>query len=542
MTASEHFDYDIVVVGGGIAGLAIAERLSREATRQNVRLSVLVVEKNHEFGAESSAGLEGWLHSGFLYAKAENLTTFNHCVNSLVDLITFYRLDPKFKARGDCNLDILPDERTPFVDRVHLHRPTLCEASGPRPWFQLTQGASVAASYLHYVYRRTPLRLRRGATVEISDEFTWRRQREDVFSRLDAIFWRANWLRHDGLCRAPSVASQSYRVARSVDFFLPDPGVSAELQRVLGDADDYDIISSRDVVINTRNVLSDLLSASAARGVHFRPDSEVTIYGDGARIGCRADGQPMTARLFILACGMSLAQVCGGPTALINLHPLGLDIAVRNSTMAVLEPPLVHGSFVRVDLFRSQEFNHLLRICPFGHAYAIIADGNGRAGSARDRNAFDPLALEAFEEKARLYGRAHDDFVAFACNKVEAIARDDRRVGYDYFIEPAIRYEWSDAEQKAWFDWTRDQIRAPNSKPKPPIYPDRAKSNYLVVLPGKFTLFPTVAEQAYLEAEARGLFAKFQQSTLVGSPSESRSLDVANLFADRLCPRCRLQA
>ena len=81
--AIHHFD--VVVIGGGIAGIAIAELLSR-----NSDLSIKVIEAAPKLGSGASGKLEGWYHSGALYSGSDDAQTFMNCLNGIEDLQRFY--------------------------------------------------------------------------------------------------------------------------------------------------------------------------------------------------------------------------------------------------------------------------------------------------------------------------------------------------------------------------------------------------------------------------------------------------------------------
>ena len=54
---------DILIIGAGVVGLAVAEELSRSSK------SVIVVEKNESFGQETSSRNSEVIHGGMYYPK-----------------------------------------------------------------------------------------------------------------------------------------------------------------------------------------------------------------------------------------------------------------------------------------------------------------------------------------------------------------------------------------------------------------------------------------------------------------------------------------
>jgi hypothetical protein len=76
---------DWIVVGGGIAGISVAEILCREGK------SVLLLEKNELLVSETSKGFHEWMHSGALYSLVpDNLLTLRYLLGATDDLFEYY--------------------------------------------------------------------------------------------------------------------------------------------------------------------------------------------------------------------------------------------------------------------------------------------------------------------------------------------------------------------------------------------------------------------------------------------------------------------
>ncbi len=86
MNATQQTDtrWDFAIVGGGIAGLAIAEMLQRSGA------SVLLLEKNKTLCAEASAEQQGWFHTGALYTALPSNFFCRTMVGNLDDLVDYY--------------------------------------------------------------------------------------------------------------------------------------------------------------------------------------------------------------------------------------------------------------------------------------------------------------------------------------------------------------------------------------------------------------------------------------------------------------------
>ncbi|QWD80050.1 FAD-dependent oxidoreductase [Polynucleobacter sp. MWH-Spelu-300-X4] len=78
--------YDFVIVGGGAAGISIAECLSR-----NPENSILLIEKNNKLAGETSGGFHEWLHTGALFTLVPDASyTTSYLLGAIDDLFIFY--------------------------------------------------------------------------------------------------------------------------------------------------------------------------------------------------------------------------------------------------------------------------------------------------------------------------------------------------------------------------------------------------------------------------------------------------------------------
>ena len=76
--------YDYVIIGGGIAGIAIAEILSRSSDK------VILIEKEKKLMSKSSSDQHGWFHIGSLYAFLDNNDYLKGLIKNTQNIIKYY--------------------------------------------------------------------------------------------------------------------------------------------------------------------------------------------------------------------------------------------------------------------------------------------------------------------------------------------------------------------------------------------------------------------------------------------------------------------
>ncbi|MFM7437541.1 MAG: FAD-dependent oxidoreductase, partial [Snowella sp.] len=181
--------------------------------------------------------------------------------------------------------------------------------------------------------------------------------------------------------------------------------------------------------------------------------------------------QQLKADLFVFAVGEGFG-------------PFLADLRVRarlkrsRSAMIVAQPALLETNFVRMSTKPRFHFNHFVQhreVEGEPLIYSMLANsGYSSSDSEPEGEAVDiePLleSAERYFGKEKLYSRR---LFSYECVKTEFISEEEQKRRYSYWLE-------SD----------------PNS-------------NYLCVLPGKFSFFPTVAFQAYQRLKTALPFTEF---------------------------------
>jgi FAD dependent oxidoreductase len=439
--------YDVVIIGGSIAGIAIAEFLSRKHP-----LSIKVLEHAPQLGTGASGKLEGWFHAGGLYAGLDDGQTFMNCLNAIEDLIIHYT--SHFPDR--CNLTCVP------------RHPGLCSpAVVPREdgWFN-----DAPVFYIHPTQASPEVQLSHfkndGVLLEI--------QRQRVLGRMEAAFGRQhNWCPEDR-CQAPTYAQiEAYRGTHCS--LLWTSGLLDDVCRRFDQSfglppSSYDILKSADVSLNAATILRDLVASALAHGVEF--DTDVTIenlvldrYGT-RRINsllCRGQRQmPMhlKAKLFVFAVGAGFDRY-------VQELRLSARLQVSQSAMVVAWPALSTLNFARMSIKPKFHFNHLVQHSVGKQGpiqFSMLANSGflNQDAHVAEKVADIDAILEAAE---RCFGREalHTrKLYTYECAKTEFLSDEEEKRRYSY-----------------WIEHPRD-------------------SNYLGVLPGKFSFFPTVAYQTYV--------------------------------------------
>lgn len=444
MNLSQIEAVDAVIVGGGIAGVAIAEYLARHSS-----LRLRVLEQAPQLGLGSSGKLEGWFHTGGLYSGQDDGQTFMNCVNSLEDLLNDYA--PYFGAR--CNFRL--QETAPQIWRPQAFP----SADG---WFNPNP------VYLIHPQSHCPELSRSGLQ---GDRVQMELQGQRVFRRLEAAYGgQHNWFQ-GGKCLAPTYAQVEQETRLPAASLLTTNLTLQDYCRRFDESfqqppSDYAFLQCQDAAMDTYAILRDLTAGALSRGVRFETGITLEeINGDRygpVRLkslvyrGAGGERKHLKAKIFIFATGENLGPI------LEELH-LRARLKRNLSAMIVAYPALSEVNFVRMSTKNAFHFNHFVQSVQRRgklFTYSLLANSGYTGADGRESTDIEPLleSAERYFGAEALYSR---QLWSYDCAKTELVSDDEQKRRYSYWIESA------------------------------------PSSNYLCVLPGKFSFFPTVARQTF---------------------------------------------
>ena len=354
--------FDLVVIGAGIAGLAIAELFSRNG--QNVAL----VEKNATVCRESSGGHHEWFHFGSLYSIFPSNQFMRTLVGGIDDLLAYYGEFPGMNIHvGAAGKLEFPQEpgawiRDDPIDYIVTARND--------PDFRLSKFESLAA------YARKLFFL-----------LTWEAAIKQFIARHQR-FHKFDWRRGQACEWVPRAGWMDY----SRDVIFPATDLDARL-----DGNTHFRVPGFDRPMDSQAIIQDLLRSFLSHGGDLLVAREVErserATGGGVRVVLK-NGETLNARKVVFASGQSLEPF-------VSKRNLRLEVVA--SPLLVVYPAVSRQNFVRLSPFSLKTVNHLRHYAD-GHAYSVI--GGGYSAKVDDEAAIAEMC---------------EDFVAMATRVFPAI-------------------------------------------------------------------------------------------------------------------------
>ncbi len=395
---AEH--YDIAVVGGGIAGVAIAEVFARSGR------SVALVEKNAHLCQEASASQHGWFHFGSLFSIFPQNQFLRTMVGGIEDLMAFY---------GDfagMNIEIGEDGRLIFPQRAEA-------------WFR-----DEPIEYIVTARNDPDFDMRRFTGVreyirKIFFLLTWEMAIKQFISRHQR-FWAHDW-------RSSRSAAQWIPKAGWTDYsrnVISKP----DFDDILLDADTHFRIVGYDRPMRAERIITDLTRSLLGAGGDIMTNTQVLDMerdGKGVLLHCAGAQTRISARRVIFAAGKWLG----------HFLPQKEDLKVVASPLLVVYPAMSTRHFVRMTPFVERSINHIWHEVD-GARYSLIgggyyADPEDPAAVARAKEKLLQMARSVFPGLAE--AQLVESYLGY---KTEIIPKTGER-NYQYFIRQVDDDVWA---------------------------------------------------------------------------------------------------
>jgi glycine/D-amino acid oxidase-like deaminating enzyme len=325
-------EYELAVVGGGIAGVAIAEIFARSGW------SVVLIERNSLLCQEASAAQHGWFHFGSLYSIFPKNLFLRTMVRGVENLLEYYRGFSGMNLVVDPNGQLGVDERQDGWFRPDPIEYIVSARNDPDFDLRNFDGVRNYAKKLGYL-------------------ITWEMAIKQFISRHQR-FKNFDW-------RAPKSASS----------WIPKAGFADYSREVITKPDHPDIALDRDThfrvvgydhPMRASVIVRDLVASLLGAGGHVLCDFEVVRVEKMG--GCfaltRGDGVRVHARRVVYAAGQWLGRFL----------PRARDVKIVASPLAVAYPRLCGRNFVRMTPFVKNSINHLVHEVD-GLEYSVIGGG-----------------------------------------------------------------------------------------------------------------------------------------------------------------------
>lgn len=381
--------YDLAVIGGGIAGLAVAEMFARSGR------SVVLIERNEQLCQEASASQHGWFHFGSLYSIFPQNQFLRTMVGGVEDLLAFYGgFEGMNIAIGDGGKLAFPsDEHAWFRDEPIEY--IVCTRNDPD--FDMRRFEGV-----------------RDYGRKIGFLLTWEMAIKQFISRHQR-FHKHNWQGDVPASRwIPRAGFSDY--SREVITKPNNPGVAL-------DHDTHFRIVGFDRPMRAMAIVADLVRSLIGSGGKILTGTEVDrIEKVGEARIIHAKGNSIEARSVVVAGGKWLGQFLDR----------GSNVKVLGSPLLVTYPAVTDFNFVRMTPFVEKSVNHLHHSVR-GQSYSLI-------GGGYFADPDDPAAVERARERLLTMARSvfsgldsAELIETYLGYKTEIVAKSGER-NYQYII------------------------------------------------------------------------------------------------------------
>lgn len=354
-------DFEWIIIGGGIAGIAVAEILARD------NKSVLLLEKNDHLASETSKEFHEWFHSGTLHTLVpDRLLTLRYLLGATDDLLEYYK---SFKS-------------------MNLHPTSSGLSVKEEGWFY--------KNFIHYKYKIHKYNPVWMAMVSNSVNITNKVSQHD-------------WLRRRaGAEYGPSQSKASNWLNL--------------ISKQLKSSESFMSIKSPDITMNSRKLITDILSQALSNGTEVRLNQQVLSVEDNDNsVEVKTSNENFIGKKVV---------VCA-PDLISKLY--NIPIKESYAPMAVVENlESDQESFVELDYFVKKCINLLVKPGQVGQAGGISLPDKSKV-----KDYLDYLITEHKRRSPNI--KVVDTYVGI---KKELVQKGEAR-NYLYHINNASNNVWT---------------------------------------------------------------------------------------------------
>jgi glycine/D-amino acid oxidase-like deaminating enzyme len=327
--------FDIIIVGAGGAGIAVAEMISRD------NLKVLLLEKNEYASDEASSAHHGWFHMGSLYAIFPKNNFMRTLIGGTEDLLKYYS--------NFSNMNIILNS----FGKIKTDNTKL--------------GAWFTGKPIDYI-----VACRNDADFTLKNSKT-------IYKKLRSILFRASWhlMIRKFIGRHAVFTNHDWNKKKLGSKSIPKAGIWHHRRSMISECEIDGLNLSKnthikifgfDQTMNAPSISKDLLNSFIDNGGDYSTSTEVTEIKrkNGVWIVNSAN-KTFTADKVLLCAGKWLdaieMDVVEKPKVRKSLSPL-----------LIVYPKLIKNNFVRMTPFVDKTINHLVHGSP-GEEYSVIGCG-----------------------------------------------------------------------------------------------------------------------------------------------------------------------
>ena len=307
--------YDYLIVGGGIAGLSIAETISR------YNKSVLIIEKNKQIGSEASSKHQNWFHVGSLYAILN---------------------DFKYMGSAFENLKIIREHYKDFENNnLNLREGEI--SFKKKGWFNKKKINYLVTSRNDKYFKKFDF------LKKISEIIKWEFKIKKFIIRHNSLS-KYNWKSSINFFNNKNLFNYSRKKIKK-----------GLIKNTYFDEKTHFTLEGFDTTMNSNLIMNDLFK------IFQKNNGEVLVNSEVIKIQKNKvllkDGRSLQGNKIILANSKNI-------NTLLNKN----IVKTKISPIAILKPSLELENFARLSPDNSETFNHLSQI-ENGDDISIIADG-----------------------------------------------------------------------------------------------------------------------------------------------------------------------